>query len=429
MKQYEKYKMSMHQGVIEIPIDWIETKIKYLFDIGRGRVISQQELVLEGKYPVYSSQTKGDGCMGYINTFDFDEKGILTWTTDGANAGEVFKRTGQFNCTNVCGTLKPIKDIDLDYYLYFLKNITPFYKRPDTNGAKIMNNEMAEIYAIIPTLNEQCAIARYLDYTIGNLDELIAEKERFIVKLNEKRKAVINEVITRGLKPDAPMRCSGIEWLGDIPAHWELIKLKHLTLKIGSGVTPTGGAEVYQSKGVLFIRSQNVYNDGLRLDDVAYISDEIDNSMANSRVCKNDVLLNITGASMGRCCFVENIGRANVNQHVCIIRPLTNMISTKYLHLVLCSEIGQNQMELVQNGGNREGLNFENLKNFQITHISINEQTEIVNFIEAKTAKIDKLVAEITQQIEKLKEYKTSVISEAVTGKVDLRDWKSPKTV
>jgi type I restriction enzyme S subunit len=93
---------------------------------------------------------------------------------------------------------------------------------------------------------------------------------------------------------------SGIEWLGDIPEHWGVKRVKDLTSKIGSGVTPSGGAEVYSDNGIPFYRSQNIYNNKLSIDDIVYISEEIDNSMSNSRIRPNDILLNITGASIGK---------------------------------------------------------------------------------------------------------------------------------
>jgi type I restriction enzyme S subunit len=99
MKGYEKYKISKFQWFDEIPEHWIEGKIKYLFEISRGRVISQLEVKPEAKFPVYSSQTKNDGCLGYIDTFDYEGE-MLTWTTDGANAGSVFQRKGQFKLGN-----------------------------------------------------------------------------------------------------------------------------------------------------------------------------------------------------------------------------------------------------------------------------------------------------------------------------------------
>lgn len=406
----------------KIPTHWREGKISYYFEIGRGRVISELELNPNGVYPVFSSQTKNNGCLGYIDTYDFDDE-ILTWTTDGANAGTVFLRDGKFNCTNVCGTLKPKSKFDLKFVLYFLQNITPFYKRPDTNGAKIMNNEMARIYLLIPPLSEQAPIARYLDGQTAIIDELIKQKEKLIELLNEQRQAVINEAVTKGLNPDAKMKDSGIEWLGEIPADWSIVSIRHINEKVGSGVTPKGGAEVYTEEGVVFIRSQNVHFDGLRLDDVVKIDEETHEKMNGSKVMYKDVLLNITGASIGRCCVANVKQEMNVNQHVCIIRP-TEKVSPEFLNLILQSNIGQAQIRLGTTGGNREGLTFEAIKNFLIPLPEINLQLEIVNSVSKSVSKYQKLESMNTQQIEKLKEYRQSIISEAVTGKIDVRDWQ-----
>lgn len=123
---------------------------------------------------------------------------------------------------------------------------------------------------------------------------------------------------------------SGVQWLGEIPGHWECTRLKYLTSKIGSGSTPTGGSEVYQDSGVLFLRSQNIYNYGLKLEDVAYISEEIHEEMKGTHVKSGDILYNITGGSIGRCCLApKSLGKANVNQHVSIVRP--SNIENNYL--------------------------------------------------------------------------------------------------
>ena len=117
------------------------------------------------------------------------------------------------------------------------------------------------------------------------------------------------------------MKDSGIEWIGEIPSDWDVFKIKYGVVKVGSGKTPRGGADIYTDSGVLFLRSQNIYDVGVVTESPIFITEKIDEEMKNTRVLPNDVLLNITGGSIGRCCiFPEKLGKANVNQHVSIIR-------------------------------------------------------------------------------------------------------------
>ena len=186
--------------ISKIPSDWKIERIKDLFKIGRGRVIGQLELVEDGKYPVYSSQTENNGCLGYIDTYDFDGD-LLTWTTDGANAGTVFRRSGKFNCTNVCGTLKPIRNnLDLNYMVYALQESAIHNKRIDTNGAKIMNNEMALIEVPLPPKSEQEEIAKYLDHKTATIDAIVSNIGKQIDTLKQLRKTLINDVVTGKIK-------------------------------------------------------------------------------------------------------------------------------------------------------------------------------------------------------------------------------------
>ena len=208
---------------------------------------------------------------------------------------------------------------------------------------------------------------------------------------------------------------SGIEWLGEIPEHWEVKRVKDLTFKIGSGVTPNGGAEVYSDSGIPFFRSQNIYNNRLSVDDIVYISEEIDDRMSNSRIRPNDLLLNITGASIGRCFYVSgDFKRGNVNQHVCIIRPNQKAISTKYLHLLFISQYGQILIDICQNGANREGLNFQQIKNFQFPILQLSEQSTIANYLDTKTTAIDRKIELLTAKAEKYKALRRSLINETV---------------
>jgi type I restriction enzyme S subunit len=213
---------------------------------------------------------------------------------------------------------------------------------------------------------------------------------------------------------------SGVEWLGDIPEHWRVKRIKFLVNKIGSGKTPKGGSEVYIDSGIMLIRSQNVYDDGFRLDDVVYIDDEIDNIQANSRVFANDILLNITGASIGRVCLVPtDFQKANVNQHVCIFRPKLKEIFPQYLHLLFCSTQGKEQIFSYENGTSREGLNFQEAGNLTFAIPPLNEQQKIAQFLDYKTKQIDELIKKKETLIEKLDEKRTSLISHAVTKGLD----------
>jgi type I restriction enzyme S subunit len=179
----------------EVPAHWEIAAVWMLFSLGRGRVISHQDIADNaGTYPVYSSQTENDGVMGSISTFDF-EGDYLTWTTDGANAGTVFRRSGKFNCTNVCGTLKPKENIKLDFFQAVLSRATGFFVRHDINP-KLMNNVMSAIRLPVPPLEEQISIEQYLLNRTKGFDLLAREAESAIDLLQERRAALISAAVT-----------------------------------------------------------------------------------------------------------------------------------------------------------------------------------------------------------------------------------------
>lgn len=157
---------------------------------------------------------------------------------------------------------------------------------------------------------------------------------------------------------------------------WEQRKLGNITVKIGSGKTPLGGKSAYVETGIPLIRSQNVNGDKVDFADIVYIDEATDELMANSRVYTNDVLLNITGASIGRSAVYKGLESANVNQHVCIIRP-TEGHQPDFIQLNLSSDNGQKQIDASQAGGGREGLNFQEIGKMQFSFPSLNEQKAI----------------------------------------------------
>ena len=405
----------------KIPVNWKKVAIKRLFEIGRGRVIATTELSDFG-YPVYSSQTKNNGVLGYIDTYDYD-RSQLTWTTDGANAGTVFLREGKHNCTNVCGTLMPISETENDLrFLKYIVSFTAFYhKRADINGFKIMNNEMAEIIIILPPLKEQHRIADFLDNQCAHIDSVIEKTRSAIEEYKKLKQAVITQAVTKGIRPNREMKDSGIEWIGEIPREWRMTKIKVGVSKVGSGKTPSGGAEVYADEGIIFLRSQNIYDTGIVIDSPTFITNETDEEMKNTRVQPNDVLLNITGGSIGRCCIFPNyLKQANVNQHVSIVRVIKTIILSEFMHLYWISDLGKMSIQLFQTGGNREGMTADAIKNSPIAIPDLPEQSEIVAYLDEKTAAIDSLIQKKEQLITELEAYKKSLIYEYVTGKKEV---------
>jgi type I restriction enzyme, S subunit len=326
-------------------------------------------------------------------------------------------------CSNQgCFLLTPKKMIEPMFYYYFLlanKSLLQVLGR----GSTFMELSLDEIKAFtvpLPPLQIQQEISAFLYNATMEIDNLVSAKKKFIQFLSQKRQALITQAVTRGLNPKAKMKATGMEWLGDVPAHWGVKKIKHITSKIGSGITPKGGAEVYQNSGIPILRSQNIHFAGLKLDDVAYISEDLHYSMSNSKVLAGDVLLNITGASIGRCYYYDgSLGEANVNQHVCILRPKSE-IATNYLYYYFASEIGQLQIHLSQTGGGREGLSFESLKTFIIPLPNIEEQKKILDYIEYNCKKIDLLRSATEQSISLLTERRTALITAAVTGQPEI---------
>ena len=189
---------------------------------------------------------------------------------------------------------------------------------------------------------------------------------------------------------------------------WEQRKLGDITVKIGSGKTPSGGKNAYVETGIPLIRSQNVNGDKVDFEDVVYIDEATDESMANSRVFTNDVLLNITGASIGRSAVYKGLEQANVNQHVCIIRPIEEF-HPDFIQLNLTSDNGQKQIEASQAGGGREGLNFQEIGKMEFSFPQIDEQRKIGTYFNSidhlltlHQRKYDKLVAIKKSMLEKM---------------------------
>ncbi|MDG6116820.1 restriction endonuclease subunit S [Lactococcus formosensis] len=261
------------------------------------------------------------------------------------------------------------------------------------NGAigNLSKSDLEDQKVYVPSEIEQTKIGSFFK----QLDDTIALHQRKLDLLKEQKKGYLQKMFPKNGEKVPELRFAG--FVDD----WEQRKLGEVTEKIGSGKTPKGGNSNYQSHGVALIRSQNIFDDRVNNNDIAYISDKVDNDMKNSRVFKNDVLLNITGASIGRSAVYQSSDTANVNQHVCIIRPKDNIVSN-FIQLNISSTKGQKEIELNQAGGGREGLNFQQIAKMIFSYPSYDEQQVIGLFFE----KINDTITLHQRKLDLLKEQK-----------------------
>jgi len=408
MKRYERYKPSGIQWIGEIPDHWTLATVGRVSNLGRGRVISSIEIGENpGEFPVYSSQTENNGVMGYLNSFNFKGE-YVTWTTDGANAGTVFFRKGKFNCTNVCGTIQPKnwEQIDLRFIPYFLNLGTKYSVRLDINP-KLMNNMMAKIPIVIPPKEEQTAIANYLNYKTAQIDDLIAKKYRFIDLLNEEKTAIINQAVTKGLDPNTPMKDSGIHWLEEIPANWEVKKLKYLAWAIN---------EKTEYDIEFKISLENIESKTGRL-----ISLENENNFQGElrKFQKGDVLFNKLRPYLAKAYLADKNG--GCLGELLIFRSKGELIPTFLFYRVLSYDF----IKIVDSstyGSKMPRASWDDfISQLLIPYPQNDEQTAIANYLDRKTDQMDDVISKTHHEIELLQEYRTVLISEAVTGKIDVR--------
>lgn len=324
--------------------------------------------------------------------------------------------------------IRPTHPSDSAYYLYLLST-DPFRRLAEgamygAGGQKrVADSFVAEYHFSLPEISERTKIAAFLDHETAKIDALIDKQQRLIELLKEKRQAVISHAVTKGLNPNAPMKDSGVEWLGEVPAHWTLLRVKFVCSFTTSG--PRGWSELVGETGSLFIQSGDL-SDTLSVNFSASKRVQIGNDAEAKRtvLCNGDVVVCITGAKTGNVALCDVVPEdAYINQHLCLIRP-TSIIASAFLAVQLKSSLGQTYFELSQYGL-KQGLSLENVREAPVLVPPLSEQSAIVSYLNAEAEKFDVLSGKAQHSKELLQERRTALISAAVTGKIDLRDWQA----
>lgn len=284
----------------------------------------------------------------------------------------------------------------------------------------ISMDDIPEIEFPLPPLPSQRAIAAFLDRKTAALDALITKKERLIELLQEKRQAVITQAVTKGVDPNVPMKHSGVEWLGEIPTHWEPRRVKNVATFVTSG--SRGWAEFYSETGPLFLRIGNLDAESVSLDlrDVQRVSPPKGAEGQRTKVRTGDVLVSIT-ALIGAVASVRgDVGEAYVNQHLALVRPVASKVVSTWLGYALAGRSGVAQVEAGMYGGTKVGLGLDDVRGLWFCSPPLVEQAEISSWLDRQIGSIGKTIRQIEKQIFKIHEYRQALISAAVTGKIDI---------
>ncbi|EAJ5697652.1 restriction endonuclease subunit S [Campylobacter lari] len=279
----------------------------------------------------------------------------------------------------------------------------------------ISTKEIGEFKTPLPPLKEQEQIANFLDEKCEKIKNFIEKKEKLISLLKEQKQALINETITKGLDKNVNFKDSGIEWLGEIPQHWGVVRLG-LILKTGSGTTPDSGNDKYYKEGKIAWINSGDLNDGFLKDSKRKITQDALYDYPTLRIFdKNSLIIAMYGATIGKTAILKI--NACVNQACCVLEK-----SLWYNNFYLFFWFNGYKKELISmgSGGGQPNISQDIIKNLKIPLPPLKEQEQIANFLDEKCEKIDLLIEKTEKQIKLIKEYKTTLINQAVCGRIDL---------
>lgn len=422
MKIYNSYKDSNIEWIGKIPSHWTILRGKYWTKIISGFAFDSNKFTKEEGYigiirirDIYKTETE----MNYKGSYSKDaivQTGDILIGMDGDFNIERWKGKPALLNQRVCKICNTKKGNE-NYLFYLLprllkciNDVTYSTTVKHLSVYDIINSELP-----LPPLSEQQAIATYLDKKCGEINHAIDVQKNKIDLLGELKQTIITDAVTKGLNPNAPMKDSGVEWIGEVPQHWEVRRLKTLCKSIRNGyVGPT--RDLYQEFGIPYIQSVHIKDGDILFErEEYYVSEEW--AKKHPKIKKGNILVVQTG-DIGQIALV-NAKYDLCNCHALIILDINNnVISSEFLSLYLRSNIGKELMLQTKTGALLPHLNSTQIGSTKALLPSFQEQQSIVAYIEKETTKIDSQITKANRRIELLEELKQSIITEAVTGKI-----------
>ncbi len=437
-RHYPRYAATGQGWIQELPAGWQIFEGKRLFVNRREAsrtddeqlAASQQYGVVPQKMMMSLNDSKVMLALKGTSTFRHVEVGDFVISLRSFEGGiEYSAYTG---CVSPAYTVLVARiPISGKYYRYLLKCdsfVAALQSTTDSlrDGKAISFSQFGSIRLPVPPLDEQTQIAKFLDYETAKIDALIVKQQQLIALLQEKRQAVISHAVTKGLNPAAPLRDSGVAWLGQVPAHWRSSKLRWYCMSIRDGThTPPPRAE-----GVHRLLSvRNIINGQfiLRDDDRTMTPDAFLDLQRSYTVEPEDVLLAIVGGTTGKSAVAPKLENVTVQRSLAIIRPQRTALNSYFLNYWIQSNLLQGKIqEIAIKYAAQPGIYLDDVANLVVPIPPITEQQEIVEYLDKRTNKLEMLITKAKRAVELLQERRTALISAAVTGKIDVRGWQPP---
>ncbi|MGI6233268.1 MAG: restriction endonuclease subunit S, partial [Prevotella sp.] len=285
---------------------------------------------------------------------------------------------------------------------------------------RISRTMLGNFYIPVPSLSEQQSIASFLDAKTKPIDAIISKREKQIELLEEMKSAIISRAVTKGLNPDAKMKDSGIDWIGEVPEGWSIIKTSLLFKLIGSGTTPPKNGMNYAEEGLHWLQTGDL-NDGYISDTSKYITESaVEDNSSLTLFPKGSLVIAMYGATIGKIGILDVDSYTN---QACCVLGKGKGINIKYSFYAY--KAGKTALINESRGGGQPNISQDIIRYFKIPVPSLEEQRAIASYLDTETSKIDARIAKRRRQIELLQEYKQALITDAVTGKIDVREFNS----
>jgi type I restriction enzyme S subunit len=440
--RYPKYKPSGVEWLGDVPQHWDVWKLAHAFALiasGTTPKTDNREYYDDGDIPWVNTGDLNDGeledCGKRITTRALADHsslklypaGSLLIAMYGATIGKLAMLRFPATVNQACCVFTGASPIVSKFMFYWFLGLRQQILSLATGGGQpnVSQDILRTLRVGCPDQTEQTKIASFLDRETSKIDGLVGEQRRLIELLKEKRQAVISHAVTKGLNPNAPMKPSGIEWLGDVPEHWVVLSFRHLVTRVVVGIAEAA-TQAYAEEGVPMVRSTNINSGIVDESDMLFIAPEFAKKLEGKALRSGDIITTRTGANVGISAVVPSSLDLAQCFTLLISSPKPDVNPHFYAHYINALP-GKCYVDLTAWGSSQPNISVPIIQEMPTIFPPLNEQVEIVLHIDRTSGQYGELIAEATRGIELLQERRTALISAAVTGKIDVRSF-APQT-